>query len=145
MISILRAVRNERTFKVLLCSILLAASRSFGSHLAPREKFHAGRSRMKESNEANDVTFTVQTWNPLRLLVLRLGLTEPMGASPLNYGTYNGEFTCAFCGNNLFDSTSKYDSSSGWPSFWRSASDDSVAYKMEFDGRLECRCKRCSR
>jgi peptide-methionine (R)-S-oxide reductase len=88
--------------------------------------------------------FKVQTWNPLRLLVLRLGLTEPAATSPLNYGKYDGEFTCAYCGQVLFDSTAKYDSGSGWPSFWRTATDNSVQYKSELDGRLECRCKRCS-
>lgn len=88
--------------------------------------------------------YEVQTWNPLRLLVLRLGLTEPVSTSPLNYGKYNGKFTCAYCGHSLFDSDAKYDSKSGWPSFWRSDAEDSIEYKMEFDGRLECRCGRCS-
>ena len=98
----------------------------------------------KENSEDGDTSFEVHTWNPLRLLVLRLGLTEPMGTSPLNYGKYEGECTCAYCGETLFDSNSKYDSGSGWPSFWRTAN-GSVEYKSEFDGRLECRCKRCSR
>eukprot|EP00977_Amphora_coffeiformis_P027789 scaffold34645_cov201-Amphora_coffeaeformis.AAC.4 len=83
------------------------------------------------------------TWNPLRLAVLRLGFTEWPATSRFNYGKYNGEFTCAYCGNLLFDSSAKYDSGSGWPSFWRSATDTSLAYKMEFDGRLECRCQKC--
>ena len=93
----------------------------------------------------NEESFQVQTWNPLRLLVLRLGLTEPAMTSPLNYGKYDGEFECAYCGQVLFDSNAKYDSGSGWPSFWRSAQEDAVQYKMEFDGRLECRCGKCSR
>ena len=88
--------------------------------------------------------YTVQTWNPLRLAVLRLGLTEPRMTSPLNYGKKDGVFSCAYCGKELFDSTSKYDSGSGWPSFWRSIEEGSVDYKMEFDGRLECRCARCN-
>jgi peptide-methionine (R)-S-oxide reductase len=85
----------------------------------------------------------VQTWNPLRLLVLRLGFTEPAWTSPLNYGKKDGIFRCAYCGNALFDSNSKYDSGSGWPSFWRSIEDGSISYKREFDGRLECRCGKC--
>jgi len=88
--------------------------------------------------------FEVQTRNPLRLLVLKLGLTEPRMMSPFNYGKYDGVFNCAYCGQTLFDSSAKYESGSGWPSFWRSASEDSIDYQMEFGGRLECRCKRCS-
>lgn len=86
----------------------------------------------------------VKTRNPLRLLVLRLGLTEPRAISPFNYGKYDGTFNCAYCGHELFDSSAKYDSGSGWPSFWRSSNDESIGYKMEWDNRLECRCKNCN-
>lgn len=86
---------------------------------------------------------TMKTWNPLRLAVLRLGFTEPAMTSPLNYGSYDGDFVCAYCGNTLFDSTSKYDSGSGWPSFWRTKAEESLTYKREFGGRLECKCKQC--
>jgi len=98
-----------------------------------------------DNNNNSNKDFKVQTWNPFRLLVLRLGLTEPVATSPFNYGKYDGTFECAYCGHPLFDSDAKYDSGSGWPSFWRSKVDGSIDYKMEFDGRLECRCARCSR
>lgn len=83
------------------------------------------------------------TSNPLRLGVLRLGLTEPAWTSPFNYQKKEGSFSCAYCGQQLFDSTSQYDSGSGWPSFWRSAKEGAVALKMEWDGRLECKCSNC--
>jgi peptide-methionine (R)-S-oxide reductase len=87
-----------------------------------------------------------KTWNPLRLAVLRLGLTEPMMTSPFNYGsTYqDGVFQCAYCGHELFAGSAKYDSGSGWPSFWRTRQDGSISYKMEGDGRLECKCQNCN-
>jgi len=104
-----------------------------------------GGSRKQQPEDGDDSSsFRIQTWNPLRLLVLRLGLTEPMATSPLNYGKYDGTFSCAYCGQPLFDSNSKYDTGSGWPSFWRTVADGRVQYKMEFDGRLECKCGRCS-
>lgn len=98
----------------------------------------------QQNQGSSSSSFEVQTWNPLRLMVLRLGLTELRATSPFNYGKYDGKFSCAYCGQTLFDSNSKYDSGSGWPSFWRTDADGSVSYKMEFDGRLECRCSRCS-
>ena len=101
--------------------------------------------RAKEQNGDDDASFQVQTRNPFRLMVLRLGVTEPRAISPFNYGKYDGLFTCAYCGNILFDSNAKFSSGSGWPSFWRTYSEDSVKYKRELDGRLECQCARCSR
>jgi len=65
--------------------------------------------------------------------------------SSFNYGKYDGKFCCAYCGEILFDSNSKYDSGSGWPSFWRTDADGRVQYRREIDGRLECKCKKCSR
>jgi len=51
--------------------------------------------------------------------VLRLHGTERAGTSPLNAEKRPGRFLCAGCGSALFDSTTKFDSFSGWPSFYR--------------------------
>lgn len=83
------------------------------------------------------------TWNPLSLAVLRLGFTEPAWTSPLNYQKANGTYKCASCGTSLFSSSGKFDSGSGWPSFWKTISSDRVELKKEWDGRIECRCQKC--
>ena len=96
----------------------------------------------EQKRQRNNNKIQRLTWNPLRLGVLRLGLTEPAMTSRLNYGKYDGTFTCAYCGATLFASTSKYDSGTGWPSFWRTAQEGAVAYKRDLTG-LECHCARC--
>jgi len=98
-----------------------------------------------EASDAND-DFEPKTWNPLRLMVMKLGFTELRWTSPLNYEKREGVYNCAYCGIDLFDSDGKYDSGSGWPSFWRSTKDGNVQYKREWDGRLECLCgnQKCS-
>jgi len=126
---------------ILVLVQVIVSSYSFQSHLIFR-RVTPKRTSLASSNESD---VQMQTWNPLRLLVLRLGLTEPTMTSPFNYGKYDGEFTCAYCGHVLFDSSSKYDSGSGWPSFWRTAQEGSLKYKRELDGRLECQCSKCSR
>mmetsp|Transcript_26733 Transcript_26733/g.44165 ORF Transcript_26733/g.44165 Transcript_26733/m.44165 type:complete len:204 (+) Transcript_26733:126-737(+) len=83
------------------------------------------------------------TWNPLSLAVLRLGFTEPAWTSPLNYQKAAGTYKCASCGTALFSSNGKFDSGSGWPSFWRTISSNRVELKKEWDGRIECRCQKC--
>eukprot|EP00587_Corethron_hystrix_P012348 CAMPEP_0113297338 /NCGR_PEP_ID=MMETSP0010_2-20120614/246_1 /TAXON_ID=216773 ORGANISM="Corethron hystrix, Strain 308" /NCGR_SAMPLE_ID=MMETSP0010_2 /ASSEMBLY_ACC=CAM_ASM_000155 /LENGTH=179 /DNA_ID=CAMNT_0000150219 /DNA_START=171 /DNA_END=710 /DNA_ORIENTATION=- /assembly_acc=CAM_ASM_000155 len=82
------------------------------------------------------------TSNPIRLAVLKLGATEPRFTSPLNYEKRRGTYLCAGCGISLFSSDGKYDSGSGWPSFWRT-SEGNVRNQMEWDGRMECVCKSC--
>ncbi|HEX5163588.1 MAG TPA: peptide-methionine (R)-S-oxide reductase MsrB [Steroidobacteraceae bacterium] len=51
--------------------------------------------------------------------VLREHGTEPRGTSPLNYEKRTGQYACAACGQPLFESSTKYESGSGWPSFFR--------------------------
>merc|ERR1711971_56839 len=69
--------------------------------------------------------------------------------SPLNYEKRSGSYKCANCEAVLFTSRGKYDSESGWPSFYRTAgggndNDDSfVALKEEWDGRTEISCRTC--
>ena len=46
--------------------------------------------------------------------------TEPPGTSPLNYEKREGDYYCAGCGTKLFESNKKYESGSGWPSFFES-------------------------
>jgi peptide-methionine (R)-S-oxide reductase len=51
--------------------------------------------------------------------VLRKHGTERAGTSPLNHEKRAGTFRCAGCGTPLFDSATKYESGSGWPSFYQ--------------------------
>lgn len=95
------------------------------------------------SDEQESKPPTFGTINPLRLAVLKLGLTELRYTSPLNYEKRNGLYNCANCGSTLFDSKGKYDSGSGWPSYWKTFSERRVQYKREWDGRIEVSCQRC--
>jgi len=59
------------------------------------------------------------TLSPEQFRVLRLHGTEHPGSSPLNAEKRAGRFLCAGCGAALFDSATKFDSFTGWPSFYR--------------------------
>lgn len=63
----------------------------------------------------------------------------------LNYKK-NGMYVCAGCGNPLFSSETKFDSGTGWPSFWDVASKESVELKSDNSfgmKRVEVVCSRC--
>jgi peptide-methionine (R)-S-oxide reductase len=55
---------------------------------------------------------------PEQYKVLREHGTEMRGSSPLNKEKREGIFYCAGCGKRLFDSATKFESGTGWPSFW---------------------------
>ena len=58
-----------------------------------------------------------------------------------------GMYECICCGNELFESSTKYDSGTGWPSFWAPASSDSVSTKKDWSiwymPRTEVLCSHC--
>jgi len=60
-----------------------------------------------------------KTLTPEQFHVLREHGTERAGTSPLNVEKRSGTFNCAACGNPLFTSTTKFESGTGWPSFFK--------------------------
>ncbi len=77
--------------------------------------------------------------------VLRKHATERAGTSPLNAEKRKGEFHCAGCGEPLFDSSTKYESGSGWPSFWqpKQGAVGTTTDKSFFMSRTEVHCAKC--
>jgi peptide-methionine (R)-S-oxide reductase len=73
-------------------------------------------------SETFEVTHTDAEWRnlltPDQFAVLRTSATERPFTSPLLHEERHGTFACAACDLDLFSSTTKYDSGTGWPSFW---------------------------
>ena len=72
-------------------------------------------------------------------LVLFEDGTEAPGTSELNHEKREGSYHCANCGEKLFDSNTKYESGSGWPSFYQSLPD---AFETKTDTLLGYGCAR---
>ena len=71
--------------------------------------------------------------------------TEPPGSSELNYEKKDGSYHCINCEVKLFESNTKYESGSGWPSFFKSLPD---VFETKTDNllgypRMEYHCKNC--
>ena len=86
-----------------------------------------------------------QTLTPEQFQVLRGHGTEHRGSSPLNHEKGEGIFACAGCGQPLFSSETKFESGTGWPSFWRPiehavGTTVDTSYGMR---REEVHCGRC--
>jgi peptide-methionine (R)-S-oxide reductase len=82
---------------------------------------------------------------PEQFHVLREHGTERPGSSPLNYEKGTGTFHCAACGQPLFTSDTKFESGTGWPSFWAPIR-DAVATTVDRSygmTRVEVHCAKC--
>lgn len=83
---------------------------------------------------------------PEQYEVLRRKGTEAPGSGKLLHNTDTGNYTCAGCGNVVFTSDTKFDSGSGWPSFYDVANTEAV--KLQADTslgtpRVEVTCASC--
>ena len=78
-------------------------------------------------------------------------VTQEQGTEPAFSGKYNdtkaeGSYNCVCCGAELFNSSSKFDSGTGWPSFWEPASEESVDMEEDLSlgiKRIEVHCQKC--
>ena len=96
-----------------------------------------------------EVTHTEEEWrkllSPEAYQVLRHEATERPFTSPLNHEKRAGTFACAGCSLPLFSSKTKFDSGTGWPSFWAPL-DKAVATRKDSTfgmERTEVHCARC--
>jgi len=129
---------NRRRFLVRAAGALAGAATWADLHAAAGNAAPVGK-----------ITKTDAEWRQLltpdQYYILREEGTEAPGTSPLNGEKRKGTFVCAGCALPLFDSRTKYDSGTGWPSFWepiKGAVETKVDRKLILP-RDEYHCARC--
>jgi peptide-methionine (R)-S-oxide reductase len=97
-----------------------------------------------------EVRHTTAEWRKIlsedAYMVMRQEQTEPPGYSPLDGEKREGVFSCAGCDLPVFASDKKYDSGTGWPSFWGPIDDKALGTRSQGSGRflqVEVHCRRC--
>jgi len=108
-----------------------------------------GQSAKAEDQEQFEISYTDEEWRrrltPEQYRVLRGHGTERAGTSPLDREKRAGVFHCAGCELALFSSEAKFDSGTGWPSFYQplenaiGTSEDNTLFMT----RTEVHCRRC--
>jgi peptide-methionine (R)-S-oxide reductase len=104
---------------------------------------------MTDANNNVEINKTDQEWQeiltPEQFNVLRKHGTERAGTSPLDKQKADGTYVCAGCDLPLFTSETKFNSGTGWPSFFAPL-EDAIATttdKSLFMTRVEVHCNRC--
>ena len=104
---------------------------------------------MTTSENKYEIEKTEQEWKetltPEQFKVLRKHGTERPGTSPLDKVDDEGTYICAGCGQPLFNADTKFDSGTGWPSFYQPIEDaiDTKSDRSLFTTRTEVHCSRC--
>lgn len=128
-----------------------ASSRVDKGRSDPKET-DAGKPDSKESADAGPehVYKTDEEWRKLltyeQFMVTRMKATEPAFSGKYAHGHPKGTFLCVCCGAKLFDSHHKFESGTGWPSFWRPVTVkalDETLDQSEIEPRVEITCARC--
>jgi len=123
---------------------LLATLASLASPLLGGDRAEAASTATDPRWQLSDAAWK-QRLSPAAYAVLRREGTERPFSSALNAEKRAGTFVCAGCGLPLFSSKAKYESGTGWPSFWQ-ALPQAIATKVDFKlivPRTEYHCRRC--
>jgi peptide-methionine (R)-S-oxide reductase len=108
--------------------------------LPERESKYMGEKIVKTDEEWR------QQLTPEQYRVTRHKGTETAFTGEYWNNKHDGVYQCVCCGLPLFDSGAKFDSGTGWPSFWKPATEENVATKSDrswFMARTEVLCPRC--
>jgi peptide-methionine (R)-S-oxide reductase len=119
------------------------------SGLAVIAGLYGGRRPGVAAQRSFEVVKTEAEWRsvltPAQFDVLRRRATEMPGSSALDHERRDGTFACAGCDLPLFSSATKFDSGTGWPSFYRplASAVETEDDRSFFTTRTEVHCRRC--
>ena len=105
---------------------------------------------MNDDNKSAPANITDEEWkeklSPEQYRVTRKAGTEAPFSHEYNDNKRDGTYQCVCCGADLFPSGTKYNSGTGWPSFYAPAGEDSLSQHEDralFRSRTEVRCNEC--
>ena len=130
---------GNRVF-ILVLTILVAFTSSFCQVEQKKE------SKVKNYEVSKSESEWKSILSPEQFDVLRNKGTEYAFTGEYNFNKEKGIYSCAGCGSPLFESKTKYDSGSGWPSFYKPISEDAIDIEIDRSfgsEREEVLCAKC--
>ncbi len=143
---------NKKSLKLFICINALVFAALFVDYWQPEilAENYVQQENLKEADMPEKIVKTDEEWRKL-LTPEQYRITREKGTERPFTGKYNnlkekGVFQCVCCGNVLFSSDTKFDSGTGWPSFWAPFSEKSIEMADDsslFMKRTEVLCSRC--
>jgi peptide-methionine (R)-S-oxide reductase len=138
-------------FCVVSASVAVQGQDSFGTAPDSGNKAESPRDSKSSAREPERIFKTNEEWQkqltPEQFMVTRMKATEPAFSGKYASGHFKGTFVCVCCGARLFDAGTKFESGTGWPSFWKPVSEKAVDTAMDYsepaEARVEVTCHRC--
>lgn len=131
-----------------MTSVNFLYTNSYNSHM---KSFFAGVMTLLGSNTENKMSSPQDEWKnkltPEQYKICRLGGTESPFSGKYNKHYEKGSYVCVACGQELFSSTTKFDSGSGWPSFTDVVNSKNVKLIDDYSfnmHRVEVQCSKCN-
>ncbi len=131
--------------KLFTCLCLLSMLAACRPHTAAKQACCEKGTPMSAKIEKTDAQWREEL-TPVQYRVLRQAGTERAGTGELLHNKKTGTYTCAGCGVELFRSDEKYESGSGWPSFWRTSYASNITERVDNSHgmrRVEVVCSNC--
>lgn len=138
-------------FCVVTANVAVQGQDPFGTAPESGNKAESPRDSKNAAKEPERIFRTNEDWQKrltsAQFMVTRMKATEPAFSGKYAAGHFKGTFVCVCCGAKLFDAGTKFESGTGWPSFWRPADEKAVDTAMDYsepaEARVEVNCHRC--
>ncbi len=138
-------------FCVVTANVAVQGQDPFGTLPDSGNKAESARDSKTTAQEPERIFRTNEEWQKrltsAQFMVTRMKATEPAFSGKYSAGHFKGTFLCVCCGAKLFDAATKFDSGTGWPSFWRPAGEKAVDTALDYsepaEARVEVTCHRC--
>ena len=138
-------------FCIVSTSTAVQGQDPFGTVPDSGNKAESSRDSKSAAKEPERIFRTNEDWQklltPEQFMVTRMKATEPAFSGKYASGHFKGTFVCVCCGAKLFDAGNKFESGTGWPSFWRPVSEKALDTAMDYsepaEARVEVTCRRC--
>ncbi|MGD0571950.1 MAG: peptide-methionine (R)-S-oxide reductase MsrB [Sedimentisphaerales bacterium] len=126
--------------------VVISSAAQKGSETCPFCMFKAKNTCQTAEKPIDKNSQLKKKLSPVQYFVTQMKGTElPFTGKYYNFHG-KGKYVCVVCGNELFSSDTKFDSGTGWPSFWTPISKDNIDEKTDksfFITRTEVACRRC--